>query len=92
MQKLLLVLLAVVIAAGAFVYSDPQLRRDAGNILQRFLGATGIKMDSTTVYKWKDAKGVLQYTQKPPPEGTPYEEVEARTDVNVLPLPEELKR
>lgn len=91
MKKFILILLAVLIGAAAFVYSDPQLRKDVGNMWDRFLGATGVDTHSTKVYKWKDASGVLHYTQEPPPEGTAYEEVEARTDVNVLPLPDKLK-
>jgi hypothetical protein len=43
------------------------------------------------MYKWQNNQGVWQYTQKPPPEGVPFEEIEARSDVNVLPLPEQLK-
>ena len=92
MKKFLLIVIALLIAAGVLIYSDPQLKQDSSNMLQRLLGAAGVDTKSTSVYKWKDANGVLQYTQQPPPEGTAYEEVEARTDVNVLPLPDELKK
>lgn len=37
------------------------------------------------VYKWRDANGVLQLTDKPPT-GRKYEEVVMREDLNVIPM------
>jgi hypothetical protein len=37
------------------------------------------------VYKWRDANGVLQLTDKPPA-GRKYEEVVMREDLNVIPM------
>lgn len=34
------------------------------------------------VYKWKDAHGVSQYTQQPPPKGVKYETVQMTGTVN----------
>jgi len=73
--------------AALVLWWSPELRRDAGKILRN----SGIKTNSVTLYKWQDKNGVWQYTQALPPQGVPYEEVEARSDVNVLPLPEQLK-
>ena len=39
----------------------------------------------TTVYKWRDATGSWQLTDRPPPAGTPYETVQARGARNVIP-------
>ena len=37
------------------------------------------------LYRWRDAHGVLQLTDKPP-KGHKYERVEMREDVNVIPM------
>ena len=88
MKKFILTLLLLAIAAAAFFYLNPELRREAQDLLQ----SSGLQQPpSTTVYKWRDADGLFHYTQDQPPEGTPFERVEARSDVNILPLPEELK-
>jgi hypothetical protein len=88
MKKFILMLLLLAVAAAVFFYLNPELRREVEGLLQ----SSDLKQPaSTTFYKWQDADGVWQYTQNPPPEGTPFERVEARTDVNVLPLPDELK-
>jgi hypothetical protein len=38
-----------------------------------------------TLYKWRDARGVLQVTNEPP-KGRKYEEVQIRQDQNVIPM------
>ena len=87
MKKLILILLLLTIAAAAFLYLNPELRQEVRGLVQ----SSGLTDASTTFYKWRDADGVLQYTQTPPPEGIAFEQVEARSDVNVMPLPDELK-
>jgi len=87
MKNLFLILLSLAIATTAFLYLNPELRHEVEGLLQ----SSGIKDASTTVYKWRNTDGVLQYTQTPPPEGVAFEQVEARSDVNVMPLPEKLK-
>ena len=47
---------------------------------------------STTLFKWKDSDGNLVVTNKPPAKGIPYETVEYRHDVNLMPLPEKLRK
>jgi hypothetical protein len=39
------------------------------------------------VYRWRDANGVLQITDKPP-KGRKFEEVKLQEDVNVIPMSE----
>ena len=45
----------------------------------------------TTIYKWRDAQGNWQITDRPPPEGAPYEILKYRSDANILPSPRELE-
>ena len=88
MKKFILILLLLAIAAAVFFYLNPELRREVQGLLQ----SSGLQPASTTVYKWQDADGTWQYTQTPPAGGTPFEPVEARSDVNIMPLPDELKK
>jgi|GEM_PF-874339 len=88
MKILLYLLLLLVITAAAALYLSPALRHEAQDLLQ----SSGLQTDTTTVYKWRSTDGQWQYTQSPPPAGTPFEQVEVRSDVNILPLPEALQR
>ena len=86
MKNILMIFILICIVTVA-VWLIPDLRNQANRLLKE----TGLKWPSATMYKWRNQDGVMQYTQTLPPEGVPYEEVEARSDVNVLPLPEKLK-
>jgi hypothetical protein len=81
-----LVLLVCALVALALWWS-PELRDQARALLRE----TGVQPTSVTLYKWQNENGTWQYTQQAPPPGVPYEEIEARSDVNVLPLPEQLR-
>jgi hypothetical protein len=87
MKNFLLFLLMVGIVVALILWWSPELRHQADDLLRD----TGLKSTSATLYKWQNKQGLWQYTQNPPPEGVPYKKVEARSDVNVLPLPEQLK-
>ena len=87
MKNVLLLLLMLGIVATLILWWSPDLRKDANDLLRD----TGLKSSSATLYKWRDKQGGWQYTQELPPQGVPYEAVEVRSDVNVLPLPEQLK-
>ncbi len=87
MKNFLLFLLMLCIVATLVLWWSPELRHQADLLLRD----TGLKSSSATLYKWQNTQGVWQYTQDPPPEGIRYEKVEARSDVNVLPLPEKLR-
>lgn len=43
------------------------------------------KAEEPKLYRWRDAKGVLQLTSEPP-QGRKYETVKMREDVNVIPM------
>ncbi len=78
--KLVLVLGAAAALALAYAhFVDPQLGR-------KVLGGTPLAPSAvTTAYKWRDAQGNWQLTDSPPPQGTPYEVVEAHGDANIIP-------
>ncbi len=40
---------------------------------------------SSRLYKWRDRSGQLQYSNQPPPAGTPYTTVPYWPDANVIP-------
>jgi hypothetical protein len=88
MKNFLLLLFMLCIVTALVLWWSPELRHQADALLRD----TGLKSTSATLYKWQDKQGVWQYTQEAPPQGIPYEKIEARSDVNVLPLPEQLKK
>ena len=88
MKSFLLFLVFCLMVAGIYLYNEPDAWQRLRGTIDEPLG---LKSKSVTMYKWKNNEGVVQYTQSPPPQGVPYEEVELRSDVNILPLPEQLK-
>jgi hypothetical protein len=44
------------------------------------------KASEPRLYRWRDANGVLQITDTPPPAGRKAERVEMREDLNVVPM------
>jgi hypothetical protein len=79
---MIVAVLAVAAAAGAYLYFyQPQL-------LDKWLGKTPIDIGSrtTTVYKWRDARGHWQISDQPPPAPTAYEVLEYRSDTNIMPI------
>ncbi len=47
----------------------------------------GLRPPVSVVYRWRDAGGTVHVSDRPPPPGIPYERLEYRHDVNVLPPP-----
>ena len=78
----MVLLIAVLLTAGAayFWFFD---RERANRWLEKAPAITGPSV--TTAYKWRDASGSWQITDQPPPGDTPYEKVEVRSDVNIVP-------
>ena len=79
--KLLLVVVVVLGSGAGYLYLvDPELGRE-------LLGDTPIAPPPrvTTAYKWRDEHGNWQLTDQPPPEGTPYQKLEAHSDANIMP-------
>jgi hypothetical protein len=81
MNKLAFALLALIFA-GALVYLYYPQQAES------LLGRTRIKELVTTsrpVYQWRDEQGRLNITDKPPPEGVPYDVKQYPLDANVMP-------
>ena len=75
----------VAVAAGAYyVYRNPTVVSPLveGTPLE---GPVRNTLGTTRVYKWRDADGVVQITDEPPPEGTKFEKLEYQNDANVVP-------
>lgn len=87
-MKILLAVAIVALAFGAYyVYRNPQSVQPLveGTPLQ---GQVGV----TSLYRWRDGKGTMHITDKPPEDGTAYETVTYRHDTNVIPTPPEIKK
>jgi len=74
-------------AGAAYVY---YFERD---LAVRWLKNTPLepKATVTTLYKWRDAQGSWQITDRQPPAGTRYEVLKYRSDANILPSARELE-
>lgn len=80
--------LLVFLAAGAgfWYFTHPE---QAG-YLHALLPGAGPDLKTDRLYKWRNPRGEWQMTDTPPPPGTPFELLEYREDVNVLPVPPQL--
>lgn len=82
-MRLLWLLLAVVLAAGIWLYFNPEAGRQLGEKLPEPLSTHRTEH----LYKWRDEAGEWQYTDTPPDAPVEYEKLDYRDDVNVLPVP-----
>lgn len=86
----LLLLTAVLLglaAAGGYYYVHPERLPEWAAKTQ-----VGRDLQTTKVYRWKDASGTLHITDRPPAAGIEYQQQSYHRDDNVLPLPPELQR
>ncbi|MDZ7663507.1 DUF4124 domain-containing protein [Thiohalophilus sp.] len=81
MKKALLILLGLLLGAGLYLYTEPDLQRQARQQLDKLTGAD----QSHRLYRWQDAEGQWQVTDQPPPVGTAYETLQYDPDTNVIP-------
>ena len=84
-MKVLLVIVLVAVAAGAYyIYRNPTIVSPLveGTPLESTVRET---LGTTRLYKWRDDKGTVHITDKPPPEGTKFEKLEYQNDANVVP-------
>ncbi len=82
-MRLLWVLLAVALAAAAWLYFDPE----AGRQFREELPRPEFTRNTDRLYKWRNEQGEWQYTDTPPDPPVAYETLDYRDDVNVLPVP-----
>ena len=82
----LIVVLMATVASGVYVYRPAPVLE--------LLEGTPLEMAApvTQAYKWRDAEGNWQISDRPPPAGVDYELFEVSSDVNVLPLPPKLQQ
>jgi hypothetical protein len=80
-MKKLLVLVALILAIAAVLW------RLYPELIWPLVEQTPLKAPLSTskpIYQWRDAQGVLQVTDEPPPAGTPYEVKQYSLDANIL--------
>jgi hypothetical protein len=87
----LLVLIVLILLAGAVLYFNPEYRQRLQELSSEFGLSSVVPKKTTRLYKWRDAAGHWQISDQPPPRGTASEALEYREDVNVLPRPPGLK-
>lgn len=82
MKKYLIILAAILTAVVWYIYDDPDLSHKVKKEVKQFIPSEN---KTTTVYKWRDAKGDWQITDQPPPTGTQYKILQYQSDTNVMP-------
>ena len=80
MKKVVLLLAIVLGGIGAYLYFNPAEILKLDNEITNMIP----NRDSTTLYRWKDPQGQWQVSDTPPTD-VPYEELNYRHDVNVIP-------
>jgi hypothetical protein len=88
MKALAYLVLLALLALGLYAWFNPGFLRQ---VEQAGREMTGTGPTTTTLYKWQDAAGEWQVSDRLPPAGLPYETLELRSDQNVLPLPPQLQ-
>jgi hypothetical protein len=92
LMRLFLLLILLLLVAGLVLYLRPEYR-DRIQDLSSDIGLSRITPKKTAhLFKWRDASGNWQITDRLPPEGVDYEKLEYREDVNVLPRPPGLQQ
>jgi hypothetical protein len=87
-MRLFLLLTVLLLVAGLVLYLRPEYQDLSSDI-----GLSRITPEKTArLFKWRDANGNWQITDRLPPEGVDYEKLEYREDVNVLPRPPGLQQ
>lgn len=83
-MKFIIFLLIVVSAAAAYLYFNPADRPD---IVQEWVKGTPLQPPPTKtyVYKWQDANGQWQITDKAPQGNIKYQKLEYSSDTNIVP-------
>ena len=82
-MRLLWLLILLALAAGLYLYFDPD---HDGGFTGRLLRPESVH-NTDRLYQWRDAQGNWQFTDTPPPAGIEYQRREYRDDMNVLPVP-----
>ena len=91
-MRLILLLVVLAVIAGVALYIKPEYRQWFQE-LSSDIGLSRIAPRKTErLFKWRDAAGNWQITDRLPPEGIDYEMLEYREDVNVLPRPPALQQ
>ena len=82
MKKYLIILAAILTAVIWYIYHDPELSYKVKKEVKQLIPQ---QEKTTTVYKWRDAKGNWQITDHPPPTGIHFETLEYQSNTNVMP-------
>jgi len=76
----------LVLLLGALVGAAWWLLGTPGR-LEEVAARAGLGPPASVVYRWRGPDGTVHVSDRPPPPGVPYERLEYRHDVNVLPPP-----
>ncbi len=83
-MKLIIVLIIAVSGVGTYLYFMPEDRPD---FVQEWVKGTPLEPapTKTYLYKWQDAAGQWQITDRPPEGNIAYKKLEYSSDTNIVP-------
>jgi hypothetical protein len=88
MKKQYFILLAVTATTALYIYQDEALQKKLiGKVHQ-----VAPELNKSILYKWKNAKGEWQVTDKPPAKGIAFTTITSQDQINVMPSPDKKKR
>jgi len=78
--KFISIVSLILAVAGGYLYMHPA-------VWQKWVKGTPLEPPPATthVYKWQGANGQWQITDTPPPAGTKFEQLDYRSDTNIMP-------
>ena len=82
MKKWISITFVIALAFGLVYYDDPRVQSFLKQQIDQTLPE---QITHTKAYRWKDKNGQWTVSDKPPADGTPYEEVQYHRDANVIP-------
>jgi cytoskeletal protein RodZ len=79
LPRWLMLLLAVLVLIAALWWWQPMMFHQAWQQASQQVSG------ESTLYRWTDARGAVQVSATPPTDGTPFEQLEYRHNVNIIP-------
>lgn len=77
------ILLSIIATSALYLYQDKALQTK----LMSKIHQVAPELNQSTLYKWQNAKGEWQVTDKPPRKGIVFTTITTQDQVNVMPSP-----
>lgn len=83
-----LILVSAIAVASYYIFQDKNL----SSKLMGKIHQVAPELNQSTLYKWQNAKGEWQITDKPPAKGIAFTSINSQDQINVMPSPSPKKK